>query len=480
MSRIRVFAASLLLSAFAAAAAAADTVDADAINRVRDAAMRSDYAYRQAGWLSDRIGPRLSGSRGHAAAIEYVAEQMKQLGLKVSLQPVKVPHWVRGEETASLVDYPGRPDGITQKVMLTALGSSSATPPDGLTREVVVVHSLDELKALGRRGVQDKFVLLYSKFDQFMADNGHAGEAYGLAGAFRFGGPNEVSKLGGAAALVRSVGGAEYRLPHTGATHFAADVAAIPAAALSAEDADLIVRLAEHGPVRLHMTLTPQTLPDVDSFNVIGDLRGSDRPDEIVIISGHLDSWDLGTGAHDDAVGVATAMSAAAMFKQLRLKPRRTLRVIAWANEENGTRGGKTYFEAQQQEIEQHAAAIESDFGGGRPVGVYAHVTEDTLELLKPLNEALKPIGASLSDRRTSPTGADISPLGRAGVPSFAPLVDSRSYFDYHHTAADTFDKLDPEAVRYQSSVMATLAWWLANTDEVLPRVPVPPATMQH
>lgn len=453
---------------------------AEPIERVRDAAMASDYAYEQTAWLSDRVGPRLSGSRGHAAAIEYVAAEMRRLGLKVSLQAVKVPHWVRGEERGAIVEYPGRPEGIEQKLVLTALGGSSATPPEGLTREVVIVHSFDELQALGEKGVAGKFVLLYSRFDGFMADNGRAGNAYGVAGQFRFNGPNAVSTLGGAAALVRSVGGAEYRVPHTGATTFKPGVAPIPSAALSAEDADLILRLAEDGAVKLHLVLTPQTLPDADSFNVIGDLVGSDKPDEIVVVSGHLDSWDLGTGAHDDAAGVATAMASAAVMRQLKLTPRRTLRVIAWANEENGTRGAKAYFEAQQAALEQHVAAVESDMGGGRPIGVYANVDTATLPLLKPLNEALLPIGAPIAEWRATPTGADIGPLGLAGVPNFAPLVDGQTYFDYHHTPADTFDKIDREQLRYQSAVMATLSWWLANREEPLPRMTPKPQGEGH
>ena len=245
--------------------------------------------------------------------------------------------------------------------MLTALGGSVATPADGLTAEVVVVNNFDELEALGRNRVAGKIVLFNAKFDQRLADNGFAGPAYGQAAIYRGQGPSAAARLGAVAALNRSAGGADYRLPHTGATRYADDAPKIPAAAVASEDAELIAHLTREGKVRMRLVLTPQTLPDAVSYNVVADLKGSEHPEQIVIVSGHLDSWDLGTGAIDDGAGVVMAMQTAQLLKQLRLRPRRTIRIIAWMNEENGLMGGRTYANDHKSEIANHFAAIEAE-----------------------------------------------------------------------------------------------------------------------
>jgi carboxypeptidase Q len=412
--------------------------------RVRDAAMGSDWAWQRLEELTDRIGPRLSGSPQHAAAIAQLAAAMRSLGAEVRLQPAKVPHWVRGEEHAELIDYPGRPQGVTQTLHLTALGGSSATAPAGLSARVIVVHDFDELQARSSE-VRGNIVLFEARFDQRLADNGEAGPAYGQAGQYRFTGPSAAAALGAAAALVRSVGGADYRLPHTGATVWKDQQAPIPAAALTAEDADLITRLAAQGPVSMKLLLTPRTLPDVDSANVIADWPGSERPDEYVVVSGHLDSWDLATGATDDGVGVLGAAGVIQVLQQLNLHARRTIRFIGWTNEENGGRGNRAYFESVKQSIATQCAAIESDFGAGRSLGILASVTPESLATLQPVLAALAPIGATALERRDGELGSDIAPLQAAGVPGMVPLVDARHYFDYHHTAADTLDKVDPQ-----------------------------------
>jgi Zn-dependent M28 family amino/carboxypeptidase len=254
---------------------------------------------------------------------------------------------------------------------------------------------------------------------------------------------------------------------------YAADVTKIPTAALSAEDAALLDRLAAQGPVSVKLVLTPRTLPDVDSHNVIADWVGSERPEEIVLVSGHLDSWDLGTGAIDDGAGVAAAMGAAFVIKELQLRPRRTIRVVAWMNEENGGRGSRAYQMANQDRIAQHAAAIESDSGAGKPLGFTAYVTPASLTRLRSVSEALQPIGATVIDRSEEPVSTDIGPLQAAGVPGFEPLLDTRSYFDYHHTAADTLDKVDPLNLRRMVASMAVLAYELANAPQMLERNPV-------
>ncbi|WP_373991898.1 M20/M25/M40 family metallo-hydrolase [Duganella sp. BuS-21] len=460
---------SALLS-LGAAAAPASPNDPATLGQIRDSAMKSDWAYERLADLTDLVGPRLSGSAGAAAAVEQVAAAMRKLGAKVTLQPVKVPHWVRGAETAELVEYSGRPAGITQKVVLTALGGSGATPAAGLTAPVIIVRSFDELKAKGDQ-VKGSIVLFDFVFDQEMADRGHAGPAYGRGAGLRFAGPKLAADMGAAAALVRSVGGANYRLAHTGATGVV-DGARIPAAAVTAEDAMLMNRLSARGPLKMRLVVTPQTLPDADSYNVIADLPGTDKADEVVIVSGHLDSWDLATGAHDDGTGVAGAMAVIDTLKKLNLKPRRTIRVIAWMNEENGTRGGKAYFEDNKTKLDKHFAAIESDSGGGRPFGFIGSVTQPMVKYFTPLKTALEPIGAGIFERHDIAGAADTGPLERAGVPVFEPLVDSSAYFNYHHTTADTLDKVSPLELKRHVAVMTALTWYLANMEENIGRVP--------
>jgi hypothetical protein len=459
--------ASVLLSAGVIAAPANDPAT---LAQIRDSAMANDWAYERLADMTDLVGPRLSGSAGAAAAVEQVADAMRKLGAKVTLQPVKVPHWVRGAETAELVDYTGRPAGITQKIVLTALGGSGATPAAGLTAPVIVVRSFEELKAQGAK-VKGSIVLFDVAFDQEMADRGHAGSAYGRGAGFRFGGPKLAAEMGAAGALVRSVGGANYRIAHTGATGLV-DGARIPAAAVTAEDAMLMSRLSARGPLKMRLVLTPQNLPDADSFNVIADWPGSDKADEVVIVSGHLDSWDLATGANDDGTGVVGAMGVIETLKKLNLKPRRTIRVIAWMNEENGTRGGKAYFEANKDKLDKHFAAIESDSGGGRPFGFIGSVTQPMVKYFAPLQTALQPIGAGIFERHDIAGAADTGPLERAGVPVFEPLVDSSAYFNYHHTAADTLDKVSPLELKRHVAVMTSLTWYLANMEENIGRVP--------
>ncbi|MDB5968840.1 MAG: family metallo-hydrolase [Hydrocarboniphaga sp.] len=453
-------------------AADAPAVDIATLERIRDAAMSSDFAWQTLSNLADKVGPRLSGSAGAEAAVTQVSDAMKAAGLTVTLQPVKVPHWVRGEERAELVEYAGRPQGITQPLHLTALGGSSATPAKGLVAPVLIVHSVAELKTRAAEA-KGRIVLISVAFDQNLADNGQSGQAYGQAGEPRFIGPAVAAGFGAAATLVRSVGGANYRLPHTGATKWEDGGKQIPAAALSAEDAMLIERLAAQGPVTMKLLLTPKTLPDADSHNVLADVPGRERPDEVVIVSGHLDSWDLGTGAMDDGMGVAAAMGAVQVLKSLGITPRRTVRAIAWMNEENGGRGGKAYFESVKDSIATQSAAIESDFGLAGPLGISGAISDAQMKLLAPVGMVLRGIGAGVQDTRGGEAGADIAPLQIAGVPGFAPLVDGRHYFDLHHTAADTLDKIDPQALRRQTAVLAVLAYYLAEMPQPLDRAPI-------
>jgi hypothetical protein len=440
------------------------------LKQLQQAALKSDYAYRQVAHLSNNIGPRLSGSAQAQKSVEYVAAELKALGLEVELEKIMVPHWVRGEETAALVEFPGMAANTTQKIVLCALGSSTATPAEGLTAEVVVVRDFDELQALGKDKVAGKIVLFNYRFDKQMAAQSRAGDAYSAAVKYRSDGPSAAGQLGAVACLIRSVGGAEYRLPHTGNTDYRPDAPKIPAAAVTAEDADLIAALAPQGTVRMHLVLTPQTLPEAPSFNVIGDIKGSDHPEQIIIVSGHLDSWDLGTGAIDDGAGVAVSMEVANLIRKLNLRPKRTIRVIAWMNEENGLAGGKTYLKDHEKEIANHFAAIETDGGAGHPLGINYAVKPEAKTFFDAVGKILQSSGAGLLNFSEHAGGADVGPLTKLGVPGFSPIQDNRTYFNYHHTAADTLDKIVPQELAENAAVVVVTAYALANLEKPLPR----------
>jgi carboxypeptidase Q len=436
------------------------------LSAIKAAALSDDYAYRQVAHLTENIGPRPSGSLQAKAAVDYVAGELRQLGLDVRLEEVKVPHWVRGAETAELIEYPGQAAGTTQKVVLTALGGSTSTSADGITTDVVVVNNFDELKALGHDKVAGKIVLFNELFDKQKAAGGMAFMAYGEAVRYRGAGPKAAAELGAVAALVRSVGSADFRLPHTGFS----SPAGIPAAAVTAEDADLIAHLSTQGKVRMHLTLTPQKQPDATSYNVIADLKGSEHPEQVVVVSGHLDSWDLGTGAIDDAAGVVVAMEAAEILQKLHLRPKRTLRVIAWMDEESGGAGSQAYTKDHSAEFPHHVAAIESDSGAAHPLGFNVKMTPHAAELLRPVLGILQSFGGNAVQPSSYPPGADIAAMSEAGVPALGILQDGRTYFNYHHSAADTLDKIVPVELRENAAAMAVMGYALASMKDPLPR----------
>ena len=476
------FRAVLIGTCLMTGAALADAPEPDsdmptALARIREAGLSDDWGYRRLADLCDKIGPRMSGSRQAEAAVEQIAAALRAGGLTVTLQPVKVPHWVRGEEQAEITDYPGRPSGITQRLHLTTLGGSVATTAQGISAQVLVVHDFDELNARAAEA-RGKIVVFDVPFNQTLAVNGRSGAAYGQGVMYRVQGASAAARVGAVAALVRTVGGADYRLPHTGVMAYDPKLPKIPTAALSAEDAMWVSRLAAEGPVTLRIKLLTQTLPDADSHNVLADWPGRERPEEIVIVSGHLDSWDLAQGAIDDGAGVASAMGAVHLLQSLGLHARRTIRFVGWMSEENGSAGGQTYFNLNSATLARQIAAIESDSGAGRPLGISAHVPAEALPRFKPLMAALGPMGATILDRREDAGGSDVEFLDAAGVPTLAPLVDTRTYFDYHHSAADTLDKIDPDNIRRQAAVMAMMAYFVAEMPEALPRLP--PSTPRH
>lgn len=437
------------------------------LQKIQQASLSSDYGYKQTAYLSNNIGPRLSGSPQAERAVQYVAEEMRKLGLDVRLQKLTVPHWVRGAENGELVEWNGMAAGTTQKIVLTALGGSVATDEKGLFADVVVVESYDELNKLGAKNVEGKIVLFDVKFDKTLADLNQAGAAYGQVTAYRGGGASAAARLGALAVLVRSAGGSQNRIAHTGGLRYTDGVKQIPAAAVSYEDAETIAYLAKMGKVRMRLLLTPKKLPDTTSYNVIADLKGSEKPDEIVVVGGHLDSWDLGTGALDDAVGVSMAMQTVYILKQLKLKPKRTIRVVAFMNEENGFVGATKY--AEEENAEKHFAAIEGDLGASHPIGFIFAGKQEALPFLRPIANILNSQGAGQIDVQPS-ASSDISTLTAKGVPSFGPWFDTRTYFNYHHTEADTFDKVNAKELAENCSVMAVLAYGLANLEQPLPR----------
>jgi hypothetical protein len=439
------------------------------MERLRDAAVKDPYALNQLRHLTDNIGPRISGSPQAAKAVEYVAAEMRSLGAEVTLEKAKVPHWVRGLETAEVVAWPGQTPGTTQKVVLTALGGSVATPPEGLTAEVVVVDDWKQLSALPPGSVKGKILLFNHAFDKELAAQGNGLDAYVGGVVYRGAGPIAAGGLGAAAVLVRSVGGADFRLPHTGMTAYSNGVPKIPAAAVTAEDADLLKDLAGQGPVKLHLTLTPQTLPDAESYNVIADWKGTEHPEQVVIVSGHLDSWDLGTGAIDDGAGVVVSMQVIHVLHDLGIHPRRTVRFVAWMSEEEGSEGAAQYMADHKADVANHIGALESDLGCDHPSGIFYSGKPALGQWLRPVSQVLDAIHAETLVAAPE-TGEDIAGLTEQGVPSFAPIQDSRFYFNYHHTAADTFDKVDPQHLNENAAVMTVLAYALADSAEPAPR----------
>lgn len=435
------------------------------MDKLRDAAMKNDYAYDELRHLTDSIGPRLSGSAQAQKAVEWVADEMRAQGAEVTLEKAEVPHWVRGAETAELTAWPGQAEGTTQKIVLTALGGSVATPPEGITAQVVVVDDWDQLHALPAGAVKGKILLFNHPFDKELAATGHGLEAYAGGVVYRGAGPIAGAAVGAVAVLVRSVGGADFRLPHTGETDYEPGVEKIPAAAVAAEDADLLATLAKEGPVTMHMILTPRSYGNAGSYNVIADWKGTEHPEQVVIVSGHLDSWDLGTGAIDDGAGVVVSMQAIHLMKQLGIHPRRTVRMIAWMSEEEGSEGAAAYVKDHAAEFGNHAGAIESDLGADHPTGIYFAGNPDLGRWLRPVAHVLDANGAGQLVAAPE-TGEDISGLTQKGVPSFAPVQDSRFYFNYHHTAADTFDKVNEKHLNENAAVVAVLAYALADSPE--------------
>jgi carboxypeptidase Q len=432
----------------------------DAAEKIVTAAHADRAAYQKLSHLTDRIGNRLSGSPALERAIAWAAQAMKDDGHDVRTEPVMVPHWVRGAESAELTTP------ITRSLHVLGLGGSVGTPNAGITAPVVVVHSWDELDAR-RAAVKGAIVLYDVAMPKWTEEKG---SGYGETVPYRSAGPVRAAKYGAVAVLVRSVTAHSLRTPHTGATNYDKAVTKIPALAVTVEDSMLIARLAEQGPVTVHIRADDKTLPDAPSANVIGELRGRDKPDEVVVIGGHIDSWDVGQGAHDDGAGAVTMMQALTTIRKLGLVPRRTIRVVLFTNEENGLAGGRTYAKDHATELANTVLAVESDSGGFAPRGFSVQARPEIVDRVRSrvadIASLLRAIGATRVVAGHG--GADIDPMAQGGVVLAGLDTDGRTYFDIHHTEADTLDKVDPQALADDVAAVAALAYVVAEMPDRL------------
>ncbi len=431
---------------------AGENPPADPIAEISEAALSDDFAWTWLSTLCDLIGPRLSGSPALDRAAEWSVKTFEEAGFdKVWTEPASVPHWVRGEEWARLTAP------VDEPLIITGLGGSSATPKEGLEAEVLVVHDFEELEGLADRA-NGKIVLFNPEW-----------KGYGSVSKYRVGGPPAALKAGAIAALVRSATGFSLGTPHTGVTGFEEGDPRIPAAAVTIETADRIERLIDRGEtVRVHLYMEAENHPFVEQSTVLAEVRGSEFPDEVVVAGCHLDSWDVGTGAHDDGAGCAIVVGAARLLLDERWRPKRSIRVVLYASEEYGAHAGRAYLEEHREELDRHVAALESDSGCFAPAGFSVKGSPEALERVTALAAPLESLGAS--DVRAGWAGVDIGPIVEMGVPGIGHRTHNERYFDTHHSPADTLDKVDPEYLAANVAAVAGLLWGVANEVEPLPR----------
>jgi carboxypeptidase Q len=424
--------------------------DAD---RLIKAALADDFAWQRLAELTDTYGSRLSGSENLDAAIEWAVAAMKADGLEnVRTERVMVQRWVRGHESVEIVD-PSR-----QSLAILGLGGTVATPQGGIEAEVLPVTSFDDLRAK-QADVRGRIVLFDVPYT-----------TYSETVTYRTGGARTAAQYGAVAVLVRAVGPIGLRTPHTGSVTYAAGQPEIPAVAVSIEDANRIVRLTERGRrVRLRLVTSGRFEADVESANVVGEIRGRERPDEIVLVGGHLDSWDVGTGASDDGAGCIVTWEAARLMKKLGIRPRRTVRVVLFTNEENGLRGANAYAERYKASAANHVFALESDSGVFAPAALGFSGSAGARAMMLQIGTLLAPLG--LSEIGPGGGGADVGPIAQAGnVPTMAYLGDAARYFVIHHTAADTIERIAPEELSKAAAAIAAVTYAVAEMPERLPR----------
>ena len=440
----------------------AQTPIADKYRATADRMISTEFAdssaWNRLALMTDKFGNRLSGTENLEHTIDWVIAEMKKDGFEnVHGEKVMVPHWVRGEESASLISP------RATALHMIGLGRSIGTPKAGITAPVIVVGSFDELTKRGAEA-KGKMVLFDVPFT-----------SYGETVRYRGGAASAAARVGAVAALIRSVSSYSIQNPHTGAMTYDSAVAKIPAAALSVEDALMLHRMINRGEnVVVHLKMSAQTLPDAPSRNIIAEIRGSEKPDEVVVMGGHIDSWDVGQGAMDDGGGVVAAWEALRLIKRMGLKPRRTIRVVAWTNEENGSRGGNGYRDAHVAELDKHVLAMESDNGVFHVQGLGISAGAGGLAMAQDISSLFTSFGANKAT--DGGVDADTGPLSAAGVPTISPTVDGTRYFWFHHSSGDTMDKLDPHEMAENVAFLAVTAFVAADMPGYLPRGPVEPA----
>lgn len=474
MSRVfRSLAACWLLvvgaSAWAADSAppAFTTAQLEAARAVRDRALQDDTGYDLLRSLTSQVGPRLAGSPGDAKAVAWAIAQLKALGFQnVHAEPVKVPHWIRGACEAQVVaPWP-------QKLVAEALGGSVPTPAEGLEAEIVPVTNLDELAQGDSTRFAGRIVFFTGRMDR-----SRDGSGYGRAVAVRGRGAGEAAKRGAIAVIIRSVGTDHDRIAHTGGMRYEPTDTRIPALAISNPDADLLVdQLATGAAVRVRLNSHTEWADSTMSANVIGEIPGRERPKELVVLGAHLDSWDLGTGAHDDGAGVCIMTAAARLIGQAPVRPRRTIRVVLFANEEFGLSGARAYVREHASEAAQHVLGMESDLGAFEPFGFKSRVTPEYRPAIAQMHSVIAPLGVEYRGNDAS-GDADVGQLVGMGVPVCDLETDASRYFDLHHTPNDTFDKVDPLLVRRNVACYAALAYLAADLPGGLGRVLAGPRT---
>ena len=422
-------------------------------SRLIKAATADDFAWQRLAELTDTYGHRLSGSENLTRAVDWAVRTMKADGLEnVRTERVMVPHWVRGREVAEIVDPP------RHELPILGLGGTAPTPPGGLEAEVLVVTSFDDLRVKGAEA-KNRIVLFNVPYN-----------GYSETVTYRNGGARSAAQYGAVAVLVRSVGPLGLRTTHTGSVNYAPGQQKIPAAAISIEDANRIARLAARGrAVRMRLTLESRNEPDAESANVIGEIRGREKPHEIVLLAGHLDSWDVGTGASDDGVGCIVTWEAVRLMKKLGIRPRRTVRVVLFVNEENGLRGAAAYAEKHAAAASDHVFALESDSGVFAPAALGFSGSAAARSMMLQISSLLAPL--DFPEITAGGGGADIGPIAQAGnVPTMAYLGDPARYFVIHHSAADTVERIGPEEVSKAAAAIAAVSYAVAEMPERLPR----------
>ena len=441
----------LLLARFCAIAQSNDEAT---IRKIFDTALSDGKSYSMLDYLCNKVGSRLSGSPGAAAAVEWGRHTMEDFGFdSVWLQPVMVPHWVRGQKEIGTV-LNSKKMG-TVEVNVCALGGSVGTGPEGISAGIIEVKTFEELAQLGKKNVQGKIVFFNRPMDPNLIQTF---SSYGGAANQRSAGPSEAAKYGAAAVIVRSMGVNQEDYPHTGGLRYAPGIAQIPAVAISTKHADLLSRLLKDDKgISFYMETHSQILEDAPSFNVVGEIKGSEYKDEIIVVGGHLDSWDLAQGAHDDGAGCVQSIEVLRILSTMGYRPKRTIRAVLFMNEENGLRGGQKYAELAMKNKEKHLAALESDRGGFTPRGFTIAAEESVRAKIQNWKNLLEPYG--LTDFSQRGGGADIGPLAAQGVSLIGYLPDSQRYFNYHHTSEDTFDKVDKRELELGSASMTALIY---------------------